>query len=54
MFINISAGVILTNGNVWNIRKLMRFGDAFMILDEKTLKFSGYILIDKVDVGYGE
>lgn len=35
---------------VWNIRKVVRYGDVLMILDKKSLRLGGNILIDKVDV----
>ncbi|KAJ6634806.1 hypothetical protein Bhyg_13386 [Pseudolycoriella hygida] len=50
LFINYNAGVLLRNGMVWNIRKVVRYGDVFMILDKKSLRLGGNVLIDKVDV----
>lgn len=41
---------MLRNGMVWNIRKVVRYGDVFMILDKKSLRLGGNVLIDKVDV----
>ncbi|KAG4077635.1 hypothetical protein HA402_008895 [Bradysia odoriphaga] len=37
---------------VWNIRKVVRYGDVFMILDNKSLRLGGSVLIDKVDFSY--
>lgn len=35
---------------VWNIKTMVRYDDALMILDKETLRLTGYVLIDKVDV----
>lgn len=50
LFININAGVLLENGKAWNIRKVSRHADAYMILEGNVLRFYGFLMIDKVDV----
>lgn len=42
----------MTNGMLWNIHKIARYGDTFMILDHHKLKFSGNLLIEKVNVSF--
>lgn len=50
LFININAGVLLEHGKVWNIRKVERHADTYMILVGSVLRFYGFIKIEKVDV----
>lgn len=50
MLINYNAGILMTNGMLWNIHKIARYGDTYMILDRHKLKFSGNLLIEKVNV----
>lgn len=40
----------MTNGMLWNIHKIARYGDTYMVLDHHKLKFSGNLLIEKVNV----
>lgn len=40
----------MTNGMLWNIHKIARYGDTYMILDHNVLKFTGNLLIEKVNV----
>lgn len=40
----------MTNGMLWNIHKIARYGDTYMVLDRHKLKFSGNLLIEKVNV----
>lgn len=40
----------MTNGMLWNIHKISRYGDTFMILDNNVLKFNGDLAIEKVNV----
>lgn len=42
----------MTNGMLWNIHKIARYGDTYMILDRHKLKFSGNLLIEKVNVSF--
>lgn len=50
LLINYNAGILMTNGMLWNIHKIARYGDTYMILDRHKLKFSGNLLIEKVNV----
>lgn len=44
----------MTNGMLWDIHKIARYGDTFMILDNNVLRFNGNLLIEKVNVsGFG-
>lgn len=40
----------MTNGMLWNIHKISRYGDTYMILDNNVLKFNGDLAIEKVNV----
>lgn len=40
----------MTNGMLWDIQKIARYGDTFMVLDRNMLKFTGNLLIEKVNV----
>lgn len=35
---------------LWNIQKIARYSDAFMVLDNKVLRFNGNLRIEKVNV----
>ncbi|XP_055306913.1 uncharacterized protein LOC129571171 [Sitodiplosis mosellana] len=52
LLINYNAGILMTNGMLWNIHKIARYGDTYMILDRHKLKFSGNLLIEKVNFSY--
>ncbi|XP_031626110.1 uncharacterized protein LOC116342577 [Contarinia nasturtii] len=52
LLINYNAGVLMTNGMLWNIHKIARYGDTYMYLDRHKLKFSGNLLIEKVNFSY--
>lgn len=44
----------MTNGMLWNIHKIARYSDTYMILDHNVLKFTGNLLIEKVNVSENE
>lgn len=50
LLINYNAGILMNNGQLWNIHKIARYGDTYMILDRNVLKFTGNLLIEKVNV----
>lgn len=50
LLINYNAGILMTNGMLWNIHKISRYGDTYMILDNNVLKFNGDLAIEKVNV----
>lgn len=50
LLINYNAGILMTNGMMWNIHKIARYGDTIMILDKNVLRFNGNLQIEKVNV----
>lgn len=41
----------MTNGMLWDIHKIARYGDTYMILDKyNVLRFNANLLIEKVKV----
>lgn len=50
LLINYNAGISMNNGHLWDIHKIARYGDTYMILDGNVLKFTGNLLIEKVNV----